>query len=133
MISSVQPLPGFYLSTGYSVYGFGIGPATGQLAADLIAGDPPIVDLHSYRQGRLIDGTDLGEPGMKWIRASPIRVPLQKFADPQGLILADGLSIWINDRPRRRAGDGYGPRIAAHSALRPRVSATRRTGYRRGT
>jgi glycine/D-amino acid oxidase-like deaminating enzyme len=64
VISAVDPLPGLYLSTGYSGHGFGIGPAAGRLAADLIAGDPPIVDPHPFRYSRLVDGTDLGEPGM---------------------------------------------------------------------
>ena len=64
VISAVDTLPGLYLSTGYSGHGFGIGPAAGRLAADLIAGDPPIVDPHPYRYSRLIDGTDLGAPGM---------------------------------------------------------------------
>ena len=64
VISAVDPLPGLYLSTGFSGHGFGIGPAAGQLAADLIAGDPPIVDPQPYRYGRMIDGTDLGAPGM---------------------------------------------------------------------
>jgi glycine/D-amino acid oxidase-like deaminating enzyme len=64
VISAVDPLPGFYLSTGYSAHGFGIGPAAGRLAADLIAGDTPIVDPYPYRYSRFIDGTDLGAPGM---------------------------------------------------------------------
>jgi glycine/D-amino acid oxidase-like deaminating enzyme len=64
VISAVDSLPGLYLSTGYSGHGFGIGPAAGRLAADLIAGDPPIVDPHPFRYSRLVDGTDLGEPGM---------------------------------------------------------------------
>ena len=64
VISAVDTLPGLHLSTGYSGHGFGIGPAAGRLAADLIAGDPPIVDPHPYRYSRLIDGTDLGAPGM---------------------------------------------------------------------
>ena len=64
VISAVDPLPGLYLSTGYSGHGFGIGPGAGRLAADLIAGDPPIVDPHPFRYSRMIDGTDLGEPGM---------------------------------------------------------------------
>jgi glycine/D-amino acid oxidase-like deaminating enzyme len=64
VISAVDPLPGLYTSTGYSGHGFGIGPAAGQLAADLIAGDPPIVDPYPFRYSRMIDGSDLGEPGM---------------------------------------------------------------------
>ena len=44
-------------------HGFGVGPAAGRLAADIIAGDTPIVDPQPYRYGRLVDGSDLGEPG----------------------------------------------------------------------
>ena len=62
VISAVESLPGLHLSTGFS--GHGIGPAAGRLAADLIAGDPPIVDPHPFRYSRLVDGTGLGEPGM---------------------------------------------------------------------
>jgi glycine/D-amino acid oxidase-like deaminating enzyme len=64
VISAVDSLPGFFVSAGYSGHGFGIGPAAGQLAADLIAGDRPIVDPHPYRHSRMIDGTNLGAPGM---------------------------------------------------------------------
>jgi glycine/D-amino acid oxidase-like deaminating enzyme len=64
VISAVDPLPGLYLSTGFTGHGFGIGPAAGQLAADIVAGDPPIVDPHPFRYSRMIDGTDLGAPGM---------------------------------------------------------------------
>ena len=64
VISGVETMPGLYLSTGYSGHGFGIGPAAGRLAADLITGDAPIVDPQPYRYSRLVDGTDLGEPGM---------------------------------------------------------------------
>ena len=64
VISGVAALPGFYISTGYSGHGFGIGPAAGRLAADIVANDTPIVDPRPYRYSRMIDGTDLGEPGM---------------------------------------------------------------------
>jgi glycine/D-amino acid oxidase-like deaminating enzyme len=64
VISAVESLPGLYLSTGFSGHGFGIGPAAGRLAADLITGDPPIVDPQPFRYSRMVDGTDLGEPGM---------------------------------------------------------------------
>ena len=64
VISAVDPLPGLFLSTGFTGHGFGIGPAAGRLAADLIAGDPPIVDPAPYRYRRMIDGSDLGAPGM---------------------------------------------------------------------
>ena len=64
VISAVAPMPGLYLSTGYTGHGFGIGPGAGRLAADIVAGDPPIVDPHPFRYSRMIDDTDLGAPGM---------------------------------------------------------------------
>ena len=64
VISPVDSVPGLYLSTGYTGHGFGIGPGAGRLAADLVAGDPPIVDPHPFRYSRMVDGTDLGAPGM---------------------------------------------------------------------
>jgi len=59
VIAPVRTLPGFFLATGFSGHGFGIGPAAGRLAADLVAGDPPIVDPAPFRYERLIDGTRL--------------------------------------------------------------------------
>ncbi len=41
-------MPGLYLSTGYTGHGFGIGLGAGRLAADIVAGDPPIVDPHPF-------------------------------------------------------------------------------------
>jgi glycine/D-amino acid oxidase-like deaminating enzyme len=64
VISAVDPLPGLFVSTGFTGHGFGIGPAAGRLAADLVAGDPPIVDPRPFRYSRMIDGSDLGAPGM---------------------------------------------------------------------
>lgn len=64
VISGIDKLPGLYVSGGFSGHGFGLGPAAGRLAADLIAGDAPIVDPTPYRYGRLVDGSDLGEPGL---------------------------------------------------------------------
>lgn len=63
VISGVDKLKGFYLATGFSGHGFGIGPAAGRLAADLVAGDAPIVDPHPYRYSRLVDGTYLAPAG----------------------------------------------------------------------
>ncbi len=59
VISPVDALPGFYLATGFSGHGFGIAPGAGRLAADLIAGDAPIVDPRPFRYSRMIDGTRL--------------------------------------------------------------------------
>lgn len=52
VIGPVAALPGFYLATGFSGHGFGIGPGAGRLAADLVAGDTPMVDAAPYRFDR---------------------------------------------------------------------------------
>ncbi len=44
VISAVDNLPGFFLATGFSGHGFGIGPGAGRLAADLVTGARPCVD-----------------------------------------------------------------------------------------
>ncbi len=64
VISPVERPKGFFLAKGFSGYGFSIGPAAGRLAADLVAGDAPVVGPYPYRYARPGDGTDLGAPGM---------------------------------------------------------------------
>lgn len=64
VISPVERLPGFFLATGFSGHGFGIGPGAGLLAAGMIAGEAPVVDPTPFRYARLVDGSDLGSPGM---------------------------------------------------------------------
>jgi glycine/D-amino acid oxidase-like deaminating enzyme len=64
VISAIDKRPGLVVSAGFSGHGFGVGPAAGRLAADLITGDSPIVDPHPFRYARLTDGTDVGEPGL---------------------------------------------------------------------
>jgi glycine/D-amino acid oxidase-like deaminating enzyme len=59
VISPVEALPGFYLATGFSGHGFGIGPAAGRLAANLVLGETPIVDPQPFRYSRMIDGSRL--------------------------------------------------------------------------
>jgi glycine/D-amino acid oxidase-like deaminating enzyme len=53
VISPIQALPGFFLASGFSGHGFGIGPASGRLVADLVIGDRPIVDPAPFRFERL--------------------------------------------------------------------------------
>jgi len=52
-IGEVESIPGFILAAGFSGHGFGIGPGAGHLIADLITGNPPIVDPRPYRPERL--------------------------------------------------------------------------------
>jgi glycine/D-amino acid oxidase-like deaminating enzyme len=56
VIGEVAGIPGFFLATGFSGHGFGIGPGAGRLAADLVAGDTPIVDPAPFRFSRFTDG-----------------------------------------------------------------------------
>lgn len=64
VISPVERLPGFFLAAGFSGHGFGLGPGAGRLAADLVAGDAPVVDPAPFRHARLVDGSPLATPGM---------------------------------------------------------------------
>jgi glycine/D-amino acid oxidase-like deaminating enzyme len=57
VISPVDGLPGFIIATGFSGHGFGIGPGAGRLVADLVTGDPPIVDPAPLRLSRFTDGS----------------------------------------------------------------------------
>lgn len=63
VISQVPSLEGFVVAAGLSGHGFGLGPAAGHLAADIITGDKPISDPRPYRYSRFRDGSDLGKPG----------------------------------------------------------------------
>lgn len=59
VISGVAALPGFFIGTGFSGHGFGIGPAAGKLMADLVTNDKPLVDPHLFRLSRFSDGTPI--------------------------------------------------------------------------
>jgi len=64
VISAVEQLPGFFLATGFSGHGFGIGPGAGQLAAELVIGRAPSVDPTPFRYSRFTDGSRINAPGM---------------------------------------------------------------------
>lgn len=53
VIGAVDTLPGFYLATGFSGHGFGIGPAAGEMVADIVLERPPKVDPYPFRPERL--------------------------------------------------------------------------------
>ena len=59
VISPIEKIPGFYLATGFSGHGFGIGPGAGKLMADLVTGRTPVVDPAPFTYKRMIDGTKL--------------------------------------------------------------------------
>ena len=52
VISDVRTLPRFYIASGFSGHGFGIGPGAGYLMADLVTGKTPFIDPTPYRYGR---------------------------------------------------------------------------------
>jgi glycine/D-amino acid oxidase-like deaminating enzyme len=52
VIDQVSHMPGFFVATGFSGHGFGIGPGAGRLMADLVAGDRPVVDPTPFRLAR---------------------------------------------------------------------------------
>ncbi len=48
---------GFFVATGFSGHGFGIGPGAGKVMADLVQGNPPGHDLTRFRYSRFFDGS----------------------------------------------------------------------------
>jgi len=52
-------LKGFYIATGLSGHGFGLGPAVGRIMADLLQGKPPGHDLSRFRPTRFSDGSEI--------------------------------------------------------------------------
>ncbi len=58
VISPVESVPGFFIATGFSGHGFGIGPGAGRLVADMVAGDPTLVDPAAFRLSRFTDGSN---------------------------------------------------------------------------
>jgi glycine/D-amino acid oxidase-like deaminating enzyme len=58
VISAVDSLPGFFIATGFSGHGFGIGPGAGRLMADMVMGAPAIVDPAPFRLSRFTDGSN---------------------------------------------------------------------------
>lgn len=52
VIGEVPRLPGFFIASGFSGHGFGIGPGAGRLVADLVSGATPGVDPKPFRLDR---------------------------------------------------------------------------------
>jgi glycine/D-amino acid oxidase-like deaminating enzyme len=58
VISAVEKISGFYIATGFSGHGFGVGPGAGRLMADMVMGRPPLVDPRPFRLTRFTDGSN---------------------------------------------------------------------------
>jgi D-amino-acid dehydrogenase len=52
LVGAVPGVDGAFLATGHGATGLQLGPYTGKLVADLVAGRDPEVDLEAYRPGR---------------------------------------------------------------------------------
>jgi glycine/D-amino acid oxidase-like deaminating enzyme len=64
VISAVDGVPGFYLATGFSGHGFGIGPGAGKLIADIVTGvTTPVVDPAPFRYARFESGGKIARTG----------------------------------------------------------------------
>lgn len=59
VIDQAEALPGFYMATGFSGHGFGIGPGAGKAIAGLLTGNGSGTELHEFRLGRFFDGTPI--------------------------------------------------------------------------
>jgi len=55
VMSPVDAVPGFFLASGFSGHGFGIGPAAGEFMADLVLGRTPRADARPFRFARFAE------------------------------------------------------------------------------
>ena len=62
VISRIDGIEGFYVATGFSGHGFGIGPGAGKLIADLVRGVAGAEELSAFRLSRFFDGSPI-RPG----------------------------------------------------------------------
>ena len=62
IISSIDGFEGFFIASGFSGHGFGIGPGAGKLIADMVNGAAQRDDLSAFRLGRFFDGSPI-RPG----------------------------------------------------------------------
>ncbi|WP_417432826.1 NAD(P)/FAD-dependent oxidoreductase [Kiloniella sp.] len=59
IVSQADYIDGFYMVSGLSGHGFGIGPGMGKIVADLICGRPIEYDLSRFRLDRFHDGSPI--------------------------------------------------------------------------
>ncbi len=59
VMGGVEGIEGYYVATGFSGHGFGMGPATGLLMSELILDGKARVDLSAFRLERFTDGSKL--------------------------------------------------------------------------
>ncbi len=59
IIDESESLPGFYLATGFSGHGFGIGPGAGKAIAGMLTGRDSGIDISAFRLSRFFDGSPI--------------------------------------------------------------------------
>jgi len=59
IIGEVGELAGFYVATGFSGHGFGIGPGAGKALAAMLTGEDNPIDLEPFRLERFFDGSPI--------------------------------------------------------------------------
>ena len=59
IIEPVESIAGFYLATGFSGHGFGIGPGAGKLLAGMVRGSADPAALAGFRRSRFFDGSPI--------------------------------------------------------------------------
>ncbi len=59
VLDAFDGVRGFYVATGLSGHGFGIGPAIGRIMADMLTGRVVGHNLERFRSGRFYDGSEI--------------------------------------------------------------------------
>jgi glycine/D-amino acid oxidase-like deaminating enzyme len=59
VIGEVGDTAGFYVATGFSGHGFGIGPGAGKALAAMLTGEESPIDLTPFRLERFFDGSPI--------------------------------------------------------------------------
>ncbi len=54
-----ESLPGFFIATGLSGHGFGLGPGAGKAAAGMLTGKDSGIDIRPFRLSRFFDGSPI--------------------------------------------------------------------------
>ncbi len=59
IIDEIDTIPGFYVATGFSGHGFGIGPGAGKAIAGMLTGKGSGIDISPLRLSRFFDGSPI--------------------------------------------------------------------------
>ncbi len=59
VICPEESLPGFFIATGLSGHGFGLGPGAGKAAAGMVTGKDSGIDIKPFRLSRFFDGSPI--------------------------------------------------------------------------